>query len=139
MRDDSNSSLALIPTSHVITVQGEPTRLWRGRTLQGVEVAVFCSGIVAWRREDGPRLINELGTLLGTIDAPRAHGRTGSDAVAELDAYRRCIASLLHCRAPEGPPSSDDATLRVLLVSTATAGAAAKVVNTAAAPQRRRH
>lgn len=136
---DDHKILALIPTSHVITVSGEPTRLWRGSTLEGVEVAVFCSGIVAWRSGDGQRLIDELGALLGTIDAPRSRGRARTDAAAELDAYRRCISSLLRCRSPEGPPGPVDATLRALLVSTATAGAAAKVVNTAAAPQRRRH
>ena len=137
MRDDSNSSLALIPTSHVITVQGEPTRLWRGRTLQGVEVAVFCSGIVAWRSGDGQHLIDELGALLGTIDAPRSRRRASTDAAAELDAYRRCISSLLRCRSPEGPPGPVDATLRALLVSTATADAARVVTSTSMLPTRR--
>ena len=137
MSNDIHSDLALLPTAHVITVRGEPTRLWRGRSPHGVELAVFCSGIVAWRSEDGQRLIDELGALLGTIDPPRSRGRARTDAAAELDAYRRCIASLLRCRSPEGPPGPDDATLRALLVSTATADAARVVTSTPMLPTRR--
>lgn len=137
MSNDIHSDLALLPTAHVITVRGEPTRLWRGRSPHGVELAVFCSGIVAWRSEDGQRLIDELEALLGTIDAPRSRGRARTDAAAELDAYRRCIASLLRCRSPEGPPGPDDATLRALLVSTATADAARVVTSTSMLPTRR--
>ena len=132
-----DSTIALVPTDHVITVCGEPTRLWRGKTQQGVEVAVFSSGIVAWRGGDGQRLIDELGALLGTIHAPHSRARARTDAAAELDAYRRCIASLLRCRSPEGPPGPDDATLRALLVSTATADAARVVTSTPMLPTRR--
>lgn len=120
--------IALSPTHHIVTVQGDPARRWHGRTAGGIEVDVFCSGIVAWHQQDGDKLVNELGVVLGTVDTPRGNRPTFSGADAELHAYRQCVAALLQCRVPNGPPGSDDVALRGLLVSTFTANTAALVI-----------
>lgn len=123
------SKIKLRPTDFHLSVLGEPNRRWHGCTPSGIEVDVFCSGIVAWRRQDSDALADELAAALGTVDPrPGTTPRYSAESETELAAYRRCVAALLQCPAPNGPPGLADATLRSLLVGTVTAERAASLL-----------